>query len=53
MIEEKHIVETIQAFLNVNKGDDAAERLLICLGAEILDVSPDSFMENLDFSEKE
>lgn len=53
MIEEKHIIETIKSFLDANKGDDSTERLLINLGAEILDVSPDSFRENLNFSTKE
>lgn len=49
MIEDnKHIIKTIKSFLNSNEGDEGTEKLLICLGAELLDISPDRFMEIME-----
>ena len=49
MIENnRHIIKTVKTFLSNNEGDEGTEKLLICLGAELLDISPDRFMEIME-----
>lgn len=42
------VTEVIGSFLWRNKGDDATEALILSIGAELLDVSPDKLLEMLD-----
>ena len=41
------IIESIREALQRNAGDEATEKILINLGAEILDCSPDALLEIL------
>lgn len=47
IIFPEDVINVIESFLAVNNGDDATELLLISVGAQLLDVSEDMFMEML------
>lgn len=41
---EDDVVNVINGFLEANKGDEDTEKLIIAIGAELLDVSDDEYM---------
>lgn len=50
-IEPVNVVECVKSFLAINKGDEGAEDLIIAIGAELLDVSVDKFVEMIEVEE--
>lgn len=48
LIEDSDVIGVIKSFLAINEGDDATEYLILCIGAELLDVSVDTMMELCD-----
>lgn len=47
------VANVIQSFFMVNRGDEATEDLIICIGAELLDVSPDTMLKMIGAGEEE
>lgn len=45
MLFPEDVANVIQSFLLCNQGDDATEDLIISIGAELLDISPDAMLE--------
>lgn len=39
------VVNTVQQFLLCNVGDMATEEIILCMGADLLDISPDEMRE--------
>lgn len=48
MITPADVVEVIKSFLACNEGDEATECLILSIGAEMLDVSEETFMEMIE-----
>ena len=48
MITPEDVVEVIKSFLACNEGDEATECLILSIGAEMLDVSEETFMEMIE-----
>lgn len=44
-ISSEHILSVIATFYNVNCGDDATTDIILNIGSEILDISPDTILE--------
>lgn len=40
----------IKSFIDVNKGDEATEALILAIGAELLDISVDTMAERINFT---
>lgn len=51
-LSPNNVVEVINSFLAVNKGDEASENLILAIGAELLDVSEDMLMEMIEDSKE-
>lgn len=45
MIFPEDVANVIQSFCACNKGDEATTDLLLTVGAELLDISPDKMLE--------
>lgn len=45
MIFPEDVANVVQSYLLCNKGDEATEALIISMGAELLDISPDKMLE--------
>ena len=45
MLFPEDVANVIQSFLLCNQGDDATEDLIISIGAELVDISPDAMLE--------
>ena len=45
MLFPEDVANVIQSFLLCNQGDAATEDLIISIGAELLDISPDAMLE--------
>lgn len=48
IIESDHIIDTCKSFLDVNKGDEGTEMLILAITCEILDCSIDTLLENIN-----
>lgn len=48
LIEPVNVIEAVKSFCAVNEGDDATIDIVISLGAELLDVSQDRFIEMME-----
>lgn len=47
-IEPVNVVEVVKSFLACNDGDEATQCLILAIGAELLDVSEDKFIEMIE-----
>jgi hypothetical protein len=45
LIMQEDAIEVIKSFLSCNRGDEATEYLILAIGAELLDVSVDTLLE--------
>lgn len=45
MLFPEDVANVIQSFYLFNKGDEATTDLLLAVGAELLDISPDKMLE--------
>lgn len=45
MLFPEDVANVVQSFLLCNKGDEATEDLILNIGAELLDISPDKMLE--------
>lgn len=48
VIYPEDVIAVILSFLDVNKGDEATESLILAIGSELLDVSQDMMIEILE-----
>lgn len=44
-IEPINVIEVAKSFIEINKGDESTTNLIIAIGSELLDISPDKFLE--------
>ena len=47
VIFPEDVDSVIRYFIDVNKGDEATETLILAIGAELLDVSSDTMLERI------
>lgn len=47
MIFPEDVDNVIQSFMLVNNGDEATQNLILSIGAELLDISPDTMYERI------
>ena len=47
LIFPEDVDNVIQSFLAVNDGDEAAEDLILYIGAQLLDISPDEMYDRV------
>lgn len=53
IIFPEDVVRVVESFLMCNEGDEATESLILAIGAELLDVSPDTMYEMYERSESD
>ena len=51
VIFPEDVDNVIRSFIDVNKGDEATEALILAIGAELLDVSSDTMLERISKEE--
>lgn len=47
-VDSEKVIEVIKEFLSYNEGDEATEDLIIAIGAQILNMSSDRFLEIIE-----
>ena len=45
LIYPEDVAVVIKSFLETNNGDEASENLILAIGAELLDISPDTMWD--------